>query len=64
AFPLRVRLLSPDGSLVVGRSQFTVRSTAASGVGVVLSAGAGAVLVVWWARHRAMRRRNRRLVPV
>ena len=63
AFPLRVNLVSPDGGLLVGQSQFTVRSTAASGVGVVLSAGAGGFLVVWWVRHRARARRNRRLVP-
>lgn len=63
-FPLRLRLVSPDGSLVVGRSRFTVRSTAASGVGILLSAGAGAFLLLWWLRHHARGRRNRRLVPV
>ncbi|MDP9070441.1 MAG: DUF6049 family protein, partial [Actinomycetota bacterium] len=63
AFPLRVRLLSPDGGLVVGRSEFTVRSTAASGVGVLLSVGAMGFLVLWWARHHSRARRNRRLVP-
>lgn len=62
AFPLDVSLVSPDGGLVVGSSQFTVRSRP-SGVGVVLSAGAGGFLVVWWARHWARTRRNRRLVP-
>ncbi|MDQ3570725.1 MAG: DUF6049 family protein, partial [Actinomycetota bacterium] len=66
-FPLRVNLVSPDGTLVLGRSRLTVRSTAASGVGVVLSAGAGAFLLLWWGRHqvkgRRLRRRNRRLVP-
>lgn len=63
-FPLRLRLTSPDGSTVIGSSRFTVRSTAASGVGVLLSAGAGAFLLLWWARHHARGRRNRRLVPV
>lgn len=63
-FPLRLRLVSPDGTLVLGRSRFTVRSTAASGVGVLLSAGAGAFLLLWWVRHHARGRRNRRLVPV
>lgn len=63
-FPLRLRLVSPDGTTVLGRSRFTVRSTAASGVGILLSAGAGAFLLVWWARHHARGRRNRRLVPV
>lgn len=63
-FPLRLRLVSPDGSLVIGRSRFTVRSTAASGVGILLSTGAGAFLLLWWLRHHARGRRNRRLVPV
>jgi len=65
-FSLRVNLVSPDGALVLGRSRLTVRSTAASGVGVFLSAGAGGFLLLWWARHqlRGRRsRRNRRLVP-
>ncbi|HVF75967.1 MAG TPA: DUF6049 family protein [Acidimicrobiales bacterium] len=63
AFPLRVRLTSPDGGLVVGETRFTVRSTAISGVGLVLSAGALLVLAAWWARHLVRGRRNRRLVP-
>lgn len=61
-FPLRVRLVSPDGSLVVGETRFTVRSTVFSGVGLVLSAGALGVLFAWWGRHFARGRRNRRLV--
>lgn len=63
SFPLRVSLVSPDGGLVLGSSRFTVRSTAASGVGVVLSAGAGLFLLLWWGRHLVRGRRNRRLVP-
>jgi hypothetical protein len=63
AFPLRITLQSPDGNLVLGRARYTVRSTAASGVGIGLSIGAGAVLVLWWARNLAKGRRNRRLVP-
>lgn len=62
-FPLRVNLVSPDGSLTLGRSRLAVRSTAASGVGVALSAGAGLFLLVWWGRHQVRGRRNRRLVP-
>jgi len=65
AFPLRVSVASPDGKLVLRPSHLTVRSTAASGVGVVLSAAAGFVLLTWWARQllRGRRARNRRLVP-
>lgn len=62
AFPLRVQLVSPDGALLIGETRFTVRSTAISGVGLVLSAGAAGVLLFWWARHFARGRRNRRLV--
>ncbi len=60
AFPLRVVLVSEDGRLELGRSLFTVRSTAASGVGVILSVGAGVFLLLWWARHFARSRRSSR----
>ena len=63
SFPLRISLVSPDGGLVIGSSRFTVRSTATSGVGLVLSAGAIVFLLLWWGRHLARGRRNRRLVP-
>ena len=58
AFPLTVTLESPDGRLTLSRTRFTVRSTAASGLGVVLSIGAGGVLLVWWARSFFRRRRG------
>jgi hypothetical protein len=60
AFPLRVILESPDGDLVLGRSLFTVRSTAASGVGIAMSVGAGGFLAIWWARHVLQSRRTKR----
>jgi hypothetical protein len=63
AFPLRVTLVSPQGGLELAGSRFTVRSTAASGVGIALSAGAGVFLLLWWARHLVRGRRARRLVP-
>jgi Family of unknown function (DUF6049) len=62
SFPLRITVTSPDGVLTVTRARLTVRSTAWSGVGVVLSVGAGLVLFVWWARHWRTARRNKRLV--
>lgn len=58
AFPLRVILESSEGDLVLGRSLFTVRSTAASGVGVALSVGAVGFLAVWWAGHVVQARRR------
>jgi hypothetical protein len=63
AFPLRVMLVSPQGGLELASSRFTVRSTAASGVGIALSAGAALFLLLWWARHLVRGRRARRLVP-
>jgi uncharacterized protein DUF6049 len=64
AFPLLVTLESPDGSLVVSRTSLTVRSTAASGLGLLLSGAAGLFLLTWWGRHVLHGRRARRLVPV
>lgn len=62
AFRLRVSIESPDGSLQVAATRFTVRSTVTSGVGLALSVGAGGFLMVWWASH-LRGRRSRRLVP-
>lgn len=62
AFPLRIDITTPDGLQRLSMSRFTVRSTAVSGVGLVLSIGAGAFLVVWWARHWHRTRRSAKLV--
>jgi hypothetical protein len=62
AFPLDVAITSADGNLPVATSTYTVRSTAISGVGLVLSIGAGLFLLVWWARHFRTSRRARKLV--
>jgi Family of unknown function (DUF6049) len=59
-FPMTVSLLSPRGDLVLATTRFKVRSTAASGVGIGLSVGAGLFLLVWWGRHLARARRARR----
>jgi hypothetical protein len=48
--PLDLRVTSPDGRLDLGRSRVTVRTTAVSGVGLVLMAAAALFLVVWWTR--------------
>jgi hypothetical protein len=53
-----VRVTSPDGALLLDRSTFDVRSTAISGVGLVLSVGAGLFLAVWWARNWRKSRRT------
>ena len=62
AFPLDVEITSPDGGLRIAELDYSVRSTAVSGVGVVLSAGAALFLLVWWARHWHRTRRSAKLV--
>ena len=49
-FLLTVELRSADDSLVIATGRQSVRSTAFSGVGLILSGGALLVLVVWWIR--------------
>jgi hypothetical protein len=63
AFPVDVSLLSPDGSLELDSTRFTMRSTAVPGVGIALSALAAVFLAVWWARHWHSTRRAARLMP-
>ena len=60
--PVTVALSSPDENLTLGTTRFTVRSTAVSGLGLVLSVAAGLFLLVWWARHFRSTRRQHRLV--
>jgi hypothetical protein len=61
--PLDVVVTDPAGDLQLAASRLEIRSTAASGVGIVLSVGAAVFLAAWWARHLARGRRARRLVP-
>jgi hypothetical protein len=58
--PLDVTVAAPDGHLQVGRARITVRSTAFSGVGIILSVGSGLFLAVWWLRSAISTRRERR----
>jgi hypothetical protein len=57
---LDVTMQTPDAGLVIDQTRVTVRSTAFSGVGVVLSVGAGTFLALWWGRHIVIARRGRR----
>jgi hypothetical protein len=63
AFPLDVSIRSADGNVSVASTRFTVRSTAISGIGLVLSLGAGLFLLLWWARHFRTSRRAKKLIP-
>jgi hypothetical protein len=62
-FPLEVTLKTPDGKVLLSTGRFTIRSRAASGVGVILSVSALGFLVIWWGRHVFQARRVRRLAP-
>jgi hypothetical protein len=57
--PIDVTLRTPDGELVLAHTQLTVHSTSISIVGVVLTALAGLVLLVWWVRTWRRARRHR-----
>lgn len=59
--PLDVTFTSPNGRLVIAHGLITVRSTATSVVGVVLTVVALAVLLIWWARTWRSGRRKRRV---
>jgi hypothetical protein len=58
--PFDVRVTSPDGGIELAQTRVTVRSTAVSGIGLVLSVGAGAFLLLWWFHHWHRARRERR----
>ena len=49
--PVRIRVLTPDRSVVLAETQYVVRSTAVSGVGILLTVLAGGFLALWWGRH-------------
>lgn len=57
AFPVDIEVLTPDETILITSTRFTIRSTAVPGVGWLLSVGAGLFLALWWARH--LRRQHR-----
>jgi hypothetical protein len=59
-FKVGITLTSPSGGLILTRGAVTVRSTATSVVGIILSLGAIAVLLAWWVRTTVRRRAQRR----
>lgn len=62
---IRLRASSPDGVIDIGSSTLVVRSTAASGVGMIITFGSLGFLLTWWARDivRVRRRRHDAHVP-
>ena len=59
--PLRITVRTPDGNRVLSESQYTIRSTAVSGMGLALTIGAGGFLALWWGRHWYRSRQGDRL---
>lgn len=59
---LLISISTPNGEVVLTESRYTIRSTAVSGVGVLLTIGAGGFLAVWWGRHW-YRTRHARATP-
>ncbi len=57
-FPVLVSVGSPDGGLDLQRARYTVRSSGVSGVGLVLTIGAGLFLAAWWLTHWRRSRRH------
>jgi hypothetical protein len=58
-FPLRVVVTSENGQLALQQARYTVRSSVFSGVGLILTIGAGLFLAIWWVTHwRKSRRRT------
>jgi hypothetical protein len=58
--PVRVIVRSPDGGVILAEGRYTIRSTAVSGVGLLLTIGAAAFLALWWGRHWHRSRRRPR----
>lgn len=69
--PVTITVRSPDDGVTLASARYTIRSSAVSGVGIVLTVGAAAFLAAWWGRHwwrhrgtaRHARRRLRRPDP-
>ncbi len=56
--PIDITIRTPDG-VELDRVEYTVRSTAISGIGIVLSVGAAGFLLLWWGHHWTRSRRAR-----
>ncbi len=61
-FPVKVRLLTPDGSRVLQETVYIVRADTLPGVAIIVSGTAAGFLALWWART-LLRERRRRTRP-
>ena len=60
SFPVKVRLLTPDGGRVLQETEYVVRANSLPGVAIAVSGGAILVLAFWWARTLLPERRHAR----
>lgn len=61
--PIRIQVLSPDRSILLGSSEVLVRTFAFSGVGIIIGAAAIIVLLLWWLRNARSSRDTVELLP-
>jgi hypothetical protein len=59
-FSLRIDVVSPTGAAPLAQGDMTIRSTALSGVAIILSVGALLLLIIWWIRSSRRHRRDAR----
>ncbi|MFP5375225.1 MAG: hypothetical protein ACLGIO_00390 [Acidimicrobiia bacterium] len=65
SFPVKVRLLTPDGGRVLQETEYIVRADTVPGVAIAVGGTAAVFLGIWWAKtllpeRRHLRRRHRR----
>ena len=60
SFPVKVRLLTPDGGRVLQETEYVVRANTVPGVAIAVSGAAALVLIGWWAKTLMPRRRHLR----
>lgn len=61
---IQISVTSPDGRLDLASGAVDIRSTAVSGLGLIVSLVSLAILLTWWARTIARVRRQRRTASV
>jgi hypothetical protein len=61
SFPLRLTIQSADGMLPIAQTEFEVKATAVSAVGLVLIISALVFLTLWWMFHIRRDRKRRRV---
>jgi hypothetical protein len=60
SFPVKVRLLTPDGGRVLQETEYSVRANTLPGVAIVVSGAAAVFLGGWWAKTLLPERRHLR----